>query len=47
MFKIWVIVLASTLPPLMMTPTFPLAGTAPLNKAATPSAPDGSTTSLV
>ena len=45
--KIWVIVFASTLPPLRITPTVPWAGTAPLNNAAKPSAPEGSTTSFI
>jgi len=36
-------VAASMLPPLSMIPTFPSAVTAWLNKAASPSAPDGKT----
>ena len=37
----------SMLPPLIITPTLPCAATFPLNSAATPSAPDGSTTSFM
>ena len=46
-FNIFVMVGASTLPPLMITPTFPSAMTDLLKSAATPNDPDGSTTSFI
>jgi hypothetical protein len=46
-FKIIIIVAASMLPPLIMIPARPLGMTVRLNSAASPSAPEGSTTNFI
>ena len=46
-FKIIIIVAASIFPPLIMIPARSLGMTVRLNSAASPSAPDGSTTSFI